>query len=144
MVYATEAYLTDPLIVESLRFTLQELQRRRHQQQPCDPVCSESGPYQSLQGEQVPAASVHSTPVCRQAETSSQGARCVESACSRRQVMVHPPEDPHVHDPDRKPRQVADAATSAPAATVLSCTTDVFQIVQHRLTNQKHSARGLK
>ena len=62
VVYATEAYLTDPPNVESLRFTVQELQRRRHQQQPCNPGCTESGPYQSLQGEQVPAASVHRTP----------------------------------------------------------------------------------
>ena len=62
VVYATEAYLTDPPTVESLRFTVQELQRRRHQQQPCNLGRTESGPYQSLQGEQVPAASVHKDP----------------------------------------------------------------------------------
>ena len=67
VVDATEAYLTDPPTVESLRFTAQERQRRRHQQQPCDPGCTESVPYQSLQGDHVPGASVHTTPVCRQA-----------------------------------------------------------------------------
>ena len=36
VVYATEAYLTDPPTLESLRFTVQELQRRRHQQQSRD------------------------------------------------------------------------------------------------------------
>ena len=54
VLYATEAYLTDPPTVESLRFTVQELQRRRHQWQPCNPGRTEPGPYQSLQGEQVP------------------------------------------------------------------------------------------
>ena len=37
VVYATEAYLTDPSSVESLRFTVNKLQRRRHQEQACDP-----------------------------------------------------------------------------------------------------------
>ena len=37
VVFATEAYLADPPTVESLRFTVQELQRSRHQQQPRDP-----------------------------------------------------------------------------------------------------------
>ena len=72
VVYATEAYLTDPPTVESFRFTVQELQRRRQQQQPSNTGCTESGPYQSLQGEQVSAASVHTTPVCRQDATSQE------------------------------------------------------------------------
>ena len=116
VVYATEAYLTDPRTVESLRFTIQVLQRRRHQQQPCDPRCTESGPYQSLQGEQVTDAAMHKTPVCRQATTSSQRTRCLDSACSRRNIQ----------DTDSKPQQVAAAAFSAPAAFVKSCTTDIF------------------
>ena len=79
VVYATEAYVTDPPTVESLRFTVQELQRRRHQQQPCNPGRTQSAPYQSLQGEQVPAASVHTTPVCRQDATSWYAyARCLD------------------------------------------------------------------
>ena len=126
MVYATEAYLTDPPTVESLRFTVQELQRRRHQQQPCNPGRTESGPYQSLQGEQVPAASVHTNPVCRQDATSSQRSRCVESAYSRRKLVVQSAERRQIQDPDSKPRQVDAAASSAPAAPVKSCTTDVF------------------
>ena len=44
VVYATDAYLTDPPTVELLRFTVQELQRRRHQQQPRDPECAQSAP----------------------------------------------------------------------------------------------------
>ena len=40
VVFATEAYLADPPTVESLRFTVQELQRSRHQQQPRDPGCT--------------------------------------------------------------------------------------------------------
>ena len=75
LMYATEAYLTDPPTVESLRFTVQEIQRRRHQLQSCDPGCAESGLFQSMQSEQVAAASVHTTPVCRQAATSYQRAR---------------------------------------------------------------------
>ena len=126
VVYATEAYLTDPPTVESLRFTVQELQRRRHQQQLCDPGCPRSVPYQSLQGEQVPAASVHTTPVCRPAATSSQRARCVESACSKLKLMVHSAEGRHIQDTDRKPQQVAAAAISAPAAPVKLCTTTGF------------------
>ena len=126
VVYATEAYLTDPPTVEALRFTVQELQRRRHQQQPCNPRSTESGPYQSLQGEEVPAASVHTNPVCRQDATSSQRSRCVESACSRRKLVVHSAERRQIQDPDSKPRQVAATASSAPAAPVKSCTTDVF------------------
>ena len=123
-----EAYLTEPPTVESLRFTVQELQRRRHQQQPCNPGRTESGTYQSLQGEQVPAASVHTTPVCRQDATSSQRSRCVESACSRRKLVVHSADRRQIQDPDSKSQQVAAAAaaSSAPAAPVESCTTDVF------------------
>ena len=126
VVYATEAYLTHPPTVESLRFTVQEHQRRRHQQQRCNPGRTESGLYHSLQGEQVPAASVHTNPVCRQDATSSQRSRCVESACSRRELVVQSAERRHIQDPDSKPRQVAAAASSAPAAPVKSCTTDVF------------------
>ena len=129
VVYATEAYLTDPTTVESLRFTVQELQRRRQKQQPCNPGRTDSGPYQSLQGEQVPASSVHTTPLCRQVTTSSQRSRCVESACSRRKLVVHSAERHQIQDPDSKPQQVAAAtaadASSAPAAPVKSCTTDV-------------------
>ena len=128
VVYATEAHLTDPPTVESLRFAVQELQRRRHQQQPCNPLRTESGSYQSLQGEQVPAVTVHTNPVCRQVATSSQCARCVESACSKRQLVVHSAEGCQIQDPDSKPQQIAAAAaaSSAPAAPVKSCTIDVF------------------
>ena len=118
MVYATEAYLTDPPTVESLRFIVQELQRRCQQQQPCNPGRTESGPYQSLQGEQVPAASVHTTPFCRQVATSSQRARFVESDCSKRQLVVHSAEGRQIQDPDSKPQKIAAAASSAPAAPV--------------------------
>ena len=127
VVYATEAYLTDPPTVESFRFTVQELQRRRHQQQPCNPGRTEPGRFQSLQDEQVPAASVHTTPGCRQVATSSQRSHCVESACSRRKLVVHSVEGRQNQDPNSKPQQVAAAAaSSAPAAPVKSCTTDVF------------------
>ena len=75
----------------------------------------------------MPATSVHTTPVCRQDATSSQRARCVESACSKRQLVVHSAEGRQIQDPDSKPQQVAAAAAiSAPAASVKSCTTDVF------------------
>ena len=50
----------------------------------------------------------------------------MESACSRRKLVVHSAERRQIHDPDSKPRQVAAAASSAPAAPVKSCTTDVF------------------
>ena len=138
VVYAIEAYLTDPPTVESLWFSVQKLQRRRHQQQPRDPGCTESVPYQSLQSEriprakmarqydlpthlarrlaQIPAPSVHTTPVCKQAATSSQRARCLESDCSGRKLVVHSAEVPHMHDPDRKPQQVNATKISAPAA----------------------------
>ena len=56
VVFATEAYLADPSTVESLRFTVQELQRSRHQQQPRDPGCTETVPYQCLQSDQVPGS----------------------------------------------------------------------------------------
>ena len=58
VVFATEAYLADPPTVESLRFTVQELQRSRHQQQPRDPGCTETVPYQCLLSDQVPGSSV--------------------------------------------------------------------------------------
>ena len=48
VVFATEAYLADPPTVESLRFTVQELQRSRHQQQPRDPGCTKTLPYRSM------------------------------------------------------------------------------------------------
>ena len=97
VVSATEAFLTGRPTVESLRFTVLELPRRRHQQPPCDPVCTESVPYQFLQGEQVPAASVHTTPVCRQAGISYQRARCLKSARSRRKLKGHSAEELHIH-----------------------------------------------
>ena len=56
VVFATEAYLADPPTVESLRFTVQELQRSRHQQQPRDPGCTETVPYKCLQSDQVPGS----------------------------------------------------------------------------------------
>ena len=68
-----------------------------------------------LQGEQVPASSVHTTPVCRKAATS-QRARCLKGACSRRNLVVHSAEGRHIHDPDSKPQQDAAAAISASAA----------------------------
>ena len=116
VVFATEAYLADPPTVESLRFTVQELQRSRHQQQPRDPGCTETLPYQCLQSDQVPgspvapqyellpplarrsarlpmpAASVHTTPEYRQTATLEQSARCLQSACARRKLVVHRPE----------------------------------------------------
>ena len=125
VVYDIEAYLTDPPTLESLRFTVQELQRRRPQQQPRDPGCTEAVSYQSLQNEQVPAASMHTTPVFRQAATTLQRARCVESACSRCKLVVHSPERPHIHDPDSQLQQVNATAISAPAAPEKSCTTNV-------------------
>ena len=121
VVFATEAYLADPPTVESLRFTVQELQRSRHQQQPRDPGCTETLPYQCLQSDQVPgspvapqyeslpplarrsarlpmpAASVHTTPEYRQTATLEQSARCLQSACARRKLVVHRPE--HNLDP---------------------------------------------
>ena len=133
VVYATEAYLTDPPTVELLRFIVQELQRRRRQQQPGYPGWTELGLYQSMQGDRVPVASMHTTPVCRQHATSSQRSRCVESACSRRKIVVQSAERRQIQDPDSKPQQVAAAAaaaaaaaSSAPAAPVKSCTTDVI------------------
>ena len=50
----------------------------------------------------------------------------MESACSRRKLVVQSAERRQIQDPDSKPRQVAAAARSAPAAPVKSCTTDVF------------------
>ena len=126
VVYATEAYLTDTPTVESLRFTVQELQRRRHQQQPCDPGCAGSVPCQSLHDEQVTAASVHTTLVCRPAATSSQRARCKETACSRRKLMVPSAEGRHIQDTDRKHQQVAAVAIPAPAVPVKLCRTTGF------------------
>ena len=126
VVYATEVYLTDPPTVESLRFTVQELQRRRLQQQPCDPWCAGSVPCQSLQDEQEKTASVQTTPVCRPAATLSQRLRCVENACSRRKLVVHSAEGRHIQDTHKNPQQVAAAAIPARAAPVKLCTTTGF------------------
>ena len=146
VVFATEAYLSDPPTVESLRFTVQELQRSRHQQQPSDPGCTETVPYQCLQGDQLPgapvaqqyeslpplarrsarlpmpAASVHTTPEYRQTTTLEQSARCLQSACATRKLVVHRPE--HILDPDSEPQQGAAAAVPEPAVPVKSCTTE--------------------
>ena len=147
VVFATEAYQADPPTVESLRFTVQELQRSRHQQQPRDPGCTETVPYQYLQSDQVPgspvapqyeslpplarrsarlpmpAASVHTTPEYRQTATLEQSARCLQSACARRKLVVHRPE--HILDPRGELQQGAAAAVPAPAVPVKSCTTEV-------------------
>ena len=147
VVFATEAYLVDPPTVESLRFTVQELQRSRHQQQPRDPGCTETVPYQYLQSDQVPgspvapqyeslpplarrsarlpmpAGSVHTTPEYRQTATLEQSARCLQSACARRKLVVHRPE--HILDPHGESQQGAAAAVPAPAVPVKSCTTEV-------------------
>ena len=147
VVFATEAYLADPPTVESLRFTVQELQRSRHQQQPRDPGCTETVPYQYLQSDQVPgspvapqyeslpafarrsarlpmpSASVHTTPEYRQTATLEQSARCLQSACARRKLVVHRPE--HILDPHSEPQQGAASAVPAPAVPVKSCTTEV-------------------
>ena len=58
VVYATEAYLTNPPTVESSGFIVQELQRRRHQLQPCDTGYFDSVPCQSLQDDKVSGAQV--------------------------------------------------------------------------------------
>ena len=147
VVFATEAYLADPPTVESLRFTVQELQRSRHQQQPRDPGCTETVPYQYLQSDEVPgspvapqhellpplarrsarlpmpAASVHTAPEYRQTATLEQSARCLQSACARRKLVVHRPE--HILDPHGESQQGAAAAVPAPAVPVKSCTTEV-------------------
>ena len=110
VVFATEAYLVDPPTVESLRFTVQELQRSRHQQQPRDPGCTETVPYQYLQSDEVPgspvapqhellpplarrsarlpmpAASVHTAPEYRQTATLEQFARCLQNYSLARQA----------------------------------------------------------
>ena len=70
--------------------------------------------------------SLHTTPVCRQVATSSQRVRCVESACSKRQLVGHSAEGRQIQDPDSKLQQVAASASSAPATPVKSCTTDVY------------------
>ena len=147
VVFATEAYLADPPTVESLRFTVQELQRSRHQQQPRDPGCNETVPYQCLQSDQVPGspvapqyeslpplarrsaqlpmppASVHTTPEYRQTATLEQSARCLQSACARRKLVVHRRE--HILDPHSESQQGAAAAVPATAVPVKSCTTVV-------------------
>ena len=147
VVFATEAYLADPPTVESLRFTVQELQRSRHQQQPRDPGCTETVPYQYLQSDQVPgspvapqheslpplarrsarlpmpAASVHTTLEYRQTATLEQSAHCLQSACARRKLVVHRPE--HILDPHGESQQGAAAVVPAPAVPVTSCTTEV-------------------
>ena len=148
VVYAIETYLTDPPTVESLRFTVQEPQRSRHQQQSCDLGCAECVPYQSLKGNQVPgapvapqyefppplsyrsaqkpAASTHKSFVFRHPVTSTQRARCLESACSGRKLVVQSPGERRKNDPNGKPHQVAAAAIPAPAAPVKLCTMDVL------------------
>ena len=77
----------------------------------------------------MPAASVHTTPVCRQDATASQRSNCVNSACFRHKLVVHSAERRQIQDPDSKPQQVAAAAaaaaSSALAAPVKSCTSDV-------------------
>ena len=147
VVFATEAYLADPPTVESLRFTVQEHQRSRHHQEPHDPECTETVPYQYLQSDQVPgspmaprhesllplarrlarlpmpAASVHTAPEYRQTATLVQPARCLQSACARRKLVVHCPEQ--IPDPDSEPQHGAAAAAPAPAAPVESCTAEV-------------------
>ena len=147
VVFATEAYLADPPTVESLRFTVQELQRSRHHQEPHDLGCTEAVPYQYLQSDQVPgspvapqheslpplarqsallampAASVHTALEYRQTATLEQSARCLQSACARRKLVVHRPE--HILDPDSELQQGAAAAAPAPAAPLKSCTTEV-------------------
>ena len=69
---------------------------------------------------------MHTTPVCGQDATSSQRARCLESACSRLKLVVHSPKDRRIHDPHGKPQQVATPATSAPGTRMKSCTTGVI------------------
>ena len=147
VVFATEAYLADPPTVESLRFTVQQLQSSRHQQQPRDQGCTETVPYQCLQSDQVPgspvapqyeslpplgrrsarlpmpAASVHTAPEYRQTATLEQSARCLQSACASRKLVVHRPE--HIFDPDSEPQQGAAATVPVPAVQVKSCTTEV-------------------
>ena len=71
----------------------------------------------------MPAASVHTTPEYRQTATLEQSARCLQSACARRKLVVHRPE--HILDPDSEPQQGAAAAVPAPAVPVKSCTTEV-------------------
>ena len=147
VVFATEAYLPDPATVESLRFTVQQLQSSRHQQQPGDRGCTETVPYQCLQSDQVPgspvapqyeslpplarrsarlpmpAASVHTAPEYRQTATLEQSARCLQSACARPKLVVHRPK--HIFDPDSEPQQGAAATVPVPAIPVKSCTTEV-------------------
>ena len=50
----------------------------------------------------------------------------MDSACSKRQLVVHSAEGRQIQDPYSKPQQIAAAASSAPAAPVKSCTTYVF------------------
>ena len=142
VVIATEAYLADPLTVELLRFTVQELQRSRHQQQPRDPGCTETVPYQCLQGDQLPgapvapqyeslpplacrsarlpmpAALVHTTPEYRQTATLGQSARCLQSACARRKLVVHRPE--HILDPDSETQQGGEVSADCPTLSIQS------------------------
>ena len=67
--------------------------------------------------------SVHTAPEYRQTATSEQSARCLQSACARRKLVVHRPE--HILDPDGEPQQGAAAAVPAPAIPVKLCTTEV-------------------
>ena len=71
----------------------------------------------------MPAASVHTTPEYRQTATLEQSARCLQSACARRKLVVHRPE--HILDPHSESQQGAAAAVPAPAVPVKSCTTEV-------------------
>ena len=93
VVFATEAYLADPPTVESLRFTVQELQRSRHQKQPRDPRLYLISAYRDTKCRchqwlrsmnplarrsarlPMPAASVHTAPEYRQTATLEQSAR---------------------------------------------------------------------
>ena len=81
---------------------------------------------------------MHTAPVFRQAVTSSQRARCVESDCSRRELVVHSPKEPRIRDPDGKSRQFQRLLPLRNRAQLM-----YLLIVQHRLSNQKFPARGL-
>ena len=114
--------------------------------QPRDPGRTETVPYLCLQSDQVPgspkapqhespplarwsarlpmpAASVHTAPEYRQTATLEQSARCLQSACARRKLVVHRPE--HFLDPHSESQQGAAAAVPAPAVPVKSCTTEM-------------------
>ena len=71
---------------------------------------------------------MHTTPppVCRQAATSYQRARCLKSNGSRRKTVMHSPEEFSIRDPDSKPQQVNATTISAAAAPEKSCITEMF------------------